>query len=189
MGRMVADATPIVYLAKVGKLQLLKKLYEDVVVPEAIKQELLGEDYPEVPVIQEAFQAGWLEERRVGRAARTFQQKHLLRVSGLHPGEQEAIALAYTDHLPLLIDEDEKTGRRVGRVWGVEVRGTLRVIVEAFDEGLIEYEEARETFRQLLAQRFHVSAEVYEGALSILERARKTPVRQIATGSESKPEE
>ncbi len=186
---MVADATPIVYLAKVGKLQLLRKLYEDVIVPEAIKRELLAEDYPEVPVIQEAFQAGWLEERRLSRVARSFQKKHLLRVSGLHPGEQEGIALAYTDHLPLLIDEDERTGRRVGRVWGVEVRGTLRVIVEAFDEGLIEYGEAREAFRQLLAQRFHVSAEVYEGALSLLERARKTPVKQTPTSSEAKPEE
>ncbi len=189
MGRIVADSTPIVYLAKVGKLQLLKKLYEDIIIPEAVKRELLVEDYPEVPVIQEAFRAGWLEERRLSRTARSFQLKHLLGVSGLDAGEREAIALAYTDHLPLLIDEDERTGRRVARVWGVGVVGTLRVIVEAFDEGLIEYEEARETFRQLLAQRFRVSAEVYERALNLLERARKTPVKQTPTGSDAKPEE
>ncbi len=173
MGNIVSDSTPIVYIAKVGKLQLLKKLYGNVVLPEAVKREVLAGEYPEVPVIQDAFQAGWLEERALSRAARKFEQTHLLRAPGLDLGEREAIALAYMGHLPLLIDEDEKTGRRVAKVWGIEVRGTLRVILEAYDARLIEYREAREIFRQLLAERFHVSAEVYERALALLEKAKE----------------
>jgi predicted nucleic acid-binding protein len=177
MGNIVSDATPIVYIAKVGKLQLLKSLYGDVVLPEAVKREVLAGEYPEVPVIQDALRAGWLEERALSRAARKFEQMHLLRAPGLDGGEREAIALAYTSHLPLLIDEDEKTGRRVAKVWGVETRGTLRVILEAYEAGLIEYRETREIFRQLLAERFHVSAEVYERALGLLEKSKKTPGR------------
>jgi uncharacterized protein len=177
MGNIVSDSTPIVYLAKVGKLHLLRKLYDDIVLPEAVKHEILAGDHPEVPVIQDAFQMGWLEERVLNKATRTFEQKHLIRALGLDAGEREAIALAYTSHLPLLIDEDEKTGRRVAKVWGVEVRGTLRVILEAYDNGLIEYREAREIFRQLLAERFHVSADVYERALSLLEKSKKTTGR------------
>jgi predicted nucleic acid-binding protein len=57
------------------------------------------------------------------------------------------------------------------------VRGTLRVILEAYEAGLIMYREARELFRQLLAERFHVSAEVYERALGLLEKSKKTPGR------------
>lgn len=174
MGRIVSDSTPIVYMARVGRLQLLKRLYEDVVLPEAVKREVLTGDYPEVPVIQDALQAGWLEEKGLDRAARRFEQVHLLRAPGLDRGEREAIALAHINHLPLLIDEDEKTGRRVAKVWGVEVRGTLRVIVEAYEAGLIDHLEAREIFRQLLVERFHVSAEVYERALGLLEKSRKT---------------
>jgi len=173
MGNIVSDSTPIVYIAKVGKLQLLEKLYGDVVLPEAVKREVLAGEHPEVPVIQAAFQTGWLEERTLSRAARKFDQTHLLRAPGLDRGEREAIALAYTSHLPLLIDEDERTGRRVAKVWGVEVRGTLRVILEAYEAGLIEYRETREIFRQLLAERFHVSAEVYERALALLEKAKE----------------
>ncbi len=173
MGNIVSDSTPIVYIAKVGKLQLLKKLYSDVVLPEAVKSEVLAAEYPEVPVIQDALRAGWLEERALSPGARKFEQTHLLRAPGLDRGEREAIAVAYTSHLPLLIDEDERTGRRVAKVWGVEVRGTLRVILEAYDARLIEYREAREIFRQLLAERFHVSAEVYERALALLEKAKE----------------
>ena len=177
MGKIVSDSTPIVYIAKVGKLQLLKRLFGDVVLPEAVKREVLAGEYPEVPVIQDALRAGWLEDRGLSRVARKFEQTHLLRAPGLDRGEREAIALAYTSHLPLLIDEDEKTGRRVAKVWGVEVRGTLRVILEAYEAGLIEYREAREIFRQLLAERFHVSAQVYERALGLLEKSKKTPGR------------
>jgi uncharacterized protein len=172
MGNIVSDSTPIVYLAKVGKLQLLKRLYDDVVLPEAVKREMLTGEHPEVPVIQDALRDGWLEERTLNRIARKFEQTHLLKAPGLDRGEREAIALAYTSHLPLLIDEDDKTGRRVAKVWGVEVRGTLRVILEAYDARLIDYREAREIFRQLLAERFHVSAEVYERALALLEKAK-----------------
>ncbi len=173
MGRIVADATPIVYLAKIGKLQLLRQLYDDVIVPGRIKKELFAGKHPEVPVIEEAHGAGWLEERPLNPAASRFQSKQLRDAPGLHTGEGEAIALAYTRHLPLLIDENDNTGRRVARVWGVEVKGTLRVILEAYEAQLIEYNETRELFRQLLAERFRVSAEVYERALALLEKTRE----------------
>src|SRR3990172_4962279 len=173
MGRIVANVTPIVYLAKVGKLQLLKELYGDVVIPGAIKKELFAGKRPEGPVIQAAHTAGWLEERLLNPAARSFQAKQLRDAPGLHEGERQAIALAYVGHLPLLIDEDERTGRRVAEVWGVEVRGTLRVILEAYEAQFLKYEETRELFRQLLAERFRVTAEVYERALALLEKARE----------------
>ncbi len=173
MGRIVADATPIVYLAKIGKLQLLKQLYDDVVVPPRIKEELFAGNHPEVSVIEEAYSAGWLEERALNQAARSFQSKQLREAPGLHMGESQAMALAQTGHLSLLIDEDDKTGRRVAKVWGVDAKGTLRVILEAYEAKLIQYEEAKDLFRQLLAERFRVSAEIYERALALLEKTRE----------------
>ncbi len=53
------------------------------------------------------------------------------------------------------------------------MKGTLRVILEAYEAGLVEYEEARKLFRKLLAERFRVSADIYDHALSLLERAKK----------------
>ncbi len=173
MGRIVADATPIVYLAKIGKLQLLRQLYEDVIVPPRIKEELFAGKHPEVPVIEEAFNARWLEERGLNQSAKNFLSRQLRNAPGLHQGESQAIALSYTGHLPLIIDEDDKTGRRIARVWGVEVKGTLRVILEAYEARLIQYEETRRLFRALLAERFRVTAEIYERALALLEKAKE----------------
>jgi predicted nucleic acid-binding protein len=173
MGRIVADATPIVYLAKIGKLQLLKQLYEDVIIPPRIREELFTGKHPEIPVIQEAYDAGWLEERTLNQNAKNFQSRQLRDAPGLHQGESQAIALSYTGHLPLIIDEDDKTGRRIARVWGVEVKGTLRVILEAYEARLVQYDETRDLFRSLLAERFRVTAEVYERALALLEKAKE----------------
>ncbi len=173
MSRIVADATPIVYLAKIGKLQLLKQLYEDVIVPSKIREELFTGKHPETAVIEEAYEAGWLEERALNQNAKNFHSKQLRDAPGLHQGESQAIALSYTGHLPLIIDEDDRTGRRIAKVWGIEVKGTLRVILEAYEARLIQYEETRELFRQLLAERFRVTAEIYERALALLERAKE----------------
>ncbi len=173
MGRIVADATPVVYLAKVGKLQLLKQLYEDVIVPPKIREELFTGKHPETAVIEEAYNAGWLEERALDRSAKNFESRQLREAPGLHKGESQAIALSYTGHLPLIMDEDEKTGRRIAKVWGIEVKGTLRVILEAYEARLIQYGETRELFRALLAERFRVTAEIYEQALALLEKAKE----------------
>ena len=173
MGRIVADATPIVYLARIGKLQLLRQLYEDVIIPPKIREEVFTGKHPEVPVIEEAYEGGWLEQREMSAAAKSFQLKQLRDAPGLHAGESQAIALYCTTRLPLIIDEDDKTGRRIARVWGIEVKGTLRVILEAYETRLIRYQETRELFRQLLAERFRVTAEIYERALALLERAKE----------------
>ncbi len=173
MGRIVADSTPIIYLAKVAQLQLLRSLYHDVVTPSEIKRELFEGDHPEVPAIREAYQLGWLEEAQLDQPAKFFLTRRLGQAPSLHEGERQAIALARARKIPLLIDEDGKTGRRVARVWGVEVKGTLRVIFEAHEAGLVEYEEARRLFRKLLAEQFRVSADIYDRALSLLERAKK----------------
>jgi len=73
----------------------------------------------------------------------------------------------------LIIDEDDKTGRRIARVWGIEVKGTLRVILEGYEARLVQYEETRDLFRSLLAERFRVTAEIYGRALALLEMAKE----------------
>jgi predicted nucleic acid-binding protein len=90
MGRMVADASPIVYLAKVAQLGLLKRLYKNVVTPSEIRHELLTGDHPEIPAIRDAYQSGWLEEAHLDQAARAFAARQLGEMPSLHEGERNA---------------------------------------------------------------------------------------------------
>lgn len=59
---IVADSAPIIYLAKAGKLHLLKKLYETVLVTDGVVGEVLVEGKPGTAEVREALAEDWLEE-------------------------------------------------------------------------------------------------------------------------------
>ncbi len=67
---IVADATPLIHLARANWLRLLRRLYERVVVPPSVWQEVLGpvERRPEAHVLVEAAEE-WIEARELSAKA------------------------------------------------------------------------------------------------------------------------
>lgn len=59
---IVADSSPLIYLAKTSKLRLLKELYENVLVTDGVVGEVLVEGKPGTAKIREALTEDWLEE-------------------------------------------------------------------------------------------------------------------------------
>jgi predicted nucleic acid-binding protein len=59
----------------------------------------------------------------------------------LDPGERQAIQLAKQEHADLLLI-DEKLGPRIARERGLAVTGTLGVLLQAAERGLIDIEQA-----------------------------------------------
>jgi len=85
--RPVSNTTPLIHLARIGHLELLRGLYALVYVPPAV----LGEARRHVDeAMTAAIAAGWLTERRVGDPARVHELERALGGRG----EAEAIALA-----------------------------------------------------------------------------------------------
>lgn len=88
--RAVSNAGPIIHLSWVDRLDLVKELFEEVLVPPAVGDEVLpgGSDLLGMPAIRAAFATDQLTVRAVtdrGAVARLE--------SGLHRGEAEAIVL------------------------------------------------------------------------------------------------
>ena len=79
---VVTNATPLIYLAKIGKLLLLKEIYGSVIIPEEVKKEVvdkgkeLGE--PDAFIIEQAIKEGWLKVEKA---------KNLSLPMKLHAGE------------------------------------------------------------------------------------------------------
>ena len=120
---VVSDTSPILNLAAVDKLRLLRDLYTEIVVPPAVQRELVRNG------IQ--FDLKWT---RVV-AAQDQTEVAALREQ-LDPGEAEAIVLAAELDAKLLL-VDEKRGRRIAIDRGLEVTGLLGVLPEAKARGLI----------------------------------------------------
>jgi len=111
---VVADSSPLIYLSRVGVLDLLSAVFGDLVVPRAVWNEVV-ERRPSVPGLDALRQASWI---RVVDSP--LPQIDL----GLDPGETAAILLAEALHADLRLI-DERLGRRVARARGIVVRGTL----------------------------------------------------------------
>lgn len=124
---VVSDASPIVALARIGRLDLLRDLYHRVLVPGAVHQEVRAGSAG----IEAILAATWIEPHEaadqplIDRLARQLDR-----------GEAEAIALTIEYRADLLL-MDERRGRRVAVEFGLRVVGTLAVLVAAKERGFV----------------------------------------------------
>jgi predicted nucleic acid-binding protein len=119
---VVSDTTAITSLLQINQCDLLAKLYGEVVIPAAVRDELLAA-HPSLPE--------FLSVRTVRQQA----DVQLLRAD-IDIGEAEAIVLAKELAADLLL-VDETEGRRVALLEGVNIIGLLGVLVQAKRKGLL----------------------------------------------------
>lgn len=127
----VSDTSPILGLAIIGHLALLREQFGEIYIPLAVLEELKTEtNFRGVPAVQEALQDGWI----ISHEAQNKPLVQSLSVE-LNQGESEAIALA-TDMGVKIIVMDERLGRDRARNLGLQTIGVLG--------GFTECKETRE---------------------------------------------
>jgi predicted nucleic acid-binding protein len=104
---VVCDTSPLNYLVLVDLQHILPELFERILIPEAVREELQSAGAPEPIARFLAAEPKWLETRRVSEVDRTLQH--------LDPGEREAIALAVSSAAGLVLI-DERRGRLIRRI-------------------------------------------------------------------------
>ena len=144
---VVADTSPVNYLVLIGQIGILPQLYTRVLIPPAVLDELKHPAAPEPVRHWVANPPGWLE---------VLTPKSRVHVAQFDVGESEAIALATEMHVELLL-MDEQAGRQEAARRGLKVAGTLSVLDEAEQAGLVNFDAAVARLRQTS---FRVSSEV-----------------------------
>ena len=127
---VVSDSSPLIALADVGQLRLLRDLFSTVLIPEAVYQEIVVQGAGRAGA--EAVQAAaWIEQRGVVNTGLA----DVLKLE-LDEGEAEAITLAFESGADLVL-LDERRGRQRAVRLGLRVTGVLGVLVEAKHQGLL----------------------------------------------------
>ncbi|MDI6791595.1 MAG: DUF3368 domain-containing protein [bacterium] len=126
---VVSNTTPLIALALIGRLGLLKELYGEVVIPQGVREEVLA-GRPGAAGVIELEQASWISTVSLSESRRI---KYL---TDLDQGEAEAIALAEELSADLLII-DERIGRQYAKRLGLKLTGTLGILIKAKQKGLI----------------------------------------------------
>jgi predicted nucleic acid-binding protein len=152
---VVADAGPLRYLILIEHTHVLPALYGRVLAPPAVISELSKELTP--PVVQQwiAHRPDWLRVQASTRDLVPFDK-------GLHAGELAALALAEELASDALLI-DERDGRREAERRGLAVVGTLRVLADAAEHGLVDLPTA---FDRLRETNFRVSEPLLQSLLA-----------------------
>jgi len=132
---VVADASPLIALARIGRLELLHSALGRLLLPEAVWREVVEAGLDRAGA-GEVWQANWIERRSVVDAGLVA----LLR-QDLGAGESETIVLAREVGADLVL-MDERMGRAAAKRLGLRVIGLAGVIVEARERGLVPDAEA-----------------------------------------------
>ncbi len=126
---VVLNNTPLVAFWVLGRLDLLRDLFEEVLIPPAVETEFLA---VEETVRQEALRrAPWIKKAPLSHPRRA------LAYAELDQGEAEVLALAEELDARLVVI-DERKGRRYAERMGLPRTGSLGVLLLAKQAGLID---------------------------------------------------
>ena len=153
MTLVVADSSPIRYLAVLDAIELLPQLYERVILPRSVQAEL---SHPHAPAEVRSWASAlpaWAEVREAA---------HIELAGVLDAGEAEAIALAEELRADLVLI-DEREARRVAVERGLKVAGIIGVLELGAARHLVDL---RESLQRLLGTNFRIERRYLEEALA-----------------------
>jgi predicted nucleic acid-binding protein len=151
MAVVVADAGPLIALARVDALDLLRELFGRILVPEAVRAECCAKPGPDADRIAAAITRKWLVV--------TPATMPDVRAAQLGRGERQTLALAQAHPSALLLVDDRLARREAARL-GLPFIGTVRVLWVGEQRGLIP--SAERIVGQMRANGYRISVELLE---------------------------
>lgn len=130
MRKVIVNSTPLIALSKVGKLELLEKLYKEITIPEAVFWEVTRKNDAVKRSIEESV---WIHIESVHD-----DRSKLMYKAKLHDGEVEVMILAQEyegDHLVVI---DDGPARKTADYLSLTLTGTIGVLVKAKENGYVE---------------------------------------------------
>ncbi len=148
---VVADTSPLNYLVLLGHIEILAKIYAEVLIPQTVLDELQDSEAPAEVRAWASTPPVWLQISTL-----IFRRDPLM--DRLDCGEQDAILLAELLKAERLIIDDLE-GRREAAKRGLPVIGTLGILAEAGRRNLLDLPRA---LTALQATNFHVAPDLLE---------------------------
>jgi predicted nucleic acid-binding protein len=155
-GIVVSDSTAIIHLSRIHALDILKNLYGQIHLPQAVHREISRGNQPGALQIANL---PWIKVSAV-------TDRSLVEMLGanLDIGESEAIALAVEQSASLLVI-DERKGRKAAAERGIAIIGIAGILLKAKQAALIS--KVRPHLDELARTGFHLSDEVRKEVLRL----------------------
>lgn len=152
---VIADTSPIHYLVLVGEIEILAQLFQRVLIPSQVLEELTDAAAPSAVRDWANDLPDWFEVRQL-------DPQLSMGIPELDAGEEAAIRLAQQLPTATFLLMDDAKGRRVASRLGLPTTGTLGVLLAASRTGLLTL---REVLPRLLQTNFYITSMLMEQLL------------------------
>jgi predicted nucleic acid-binding protein len=170
---VIINSGPLMALAKLGLLDFLPRLYGQVSLPMAVFAEVVvrgcERGYSDAFLVQLAIQQGKLKIVKVSEGDLPSDNQAL----PLDAGEKQVLYLAQKDPADLVLFDDEKV-REEAKLRGLNVKGTLGVLIQAYRTGLLGWNEVQNIIEAMISREdIWISEELCRRVLSKMKSADK----------------
>lgn len=153
MPRVIVNSTPLIVLSNINYLHLLRDLYKDIYIPQAVYDEVTAKNDSACQQIKNNL--NWIHICKI----QDQSQKRMYQAK-LHNGEVEVMILAQENQNKDLVIIDDNSAKKTAKYLGLTVTGSLGVILKAKKQGLIH--SVITLMNQLILNGFYITPEVYD---------------------------
>lgn len=158
---VVSDSSPLITLARIGQLDVLRQLFGHVHIADEVRHEVVVRGAGR-PAAQAVRDAGWIQSHPA------FPAAEIRRLRSLHPlraAELATVLLARSLPADLAII-DERAARHWAQAGGLGVMGCVGILEMGFQRALVA--DLRWCYRELLAQGIRIDRDILNRSLSAL---------------------
>ncbi|MBI2541848.1 hypothetical protein HYV80_04015 [Candidatus Woesearchaeota archaeon] len=148
--KSVSNASPLIFLAKIEKLDLLSN-YE-IIIPNQVYEEISkGEEAGK----EDAQKIKTLIKKGIIKTEEVEINKELEK-QNLGEGEKAAISLAINKKISIVL-LDERKARRIAKFYNLNPKGTLGILVDACNNSQITKKELKESIKRLVEEGYRIN--------------------------------
>lgn len=156
MNLFVLDATPLIYLAKVGMLEKLKDLPVKIIVPRKVVGEVVEKGKEkgaeDAVIVERLLQASFT----IAEESSTEFHKYPY----LSPADAQALAVAKVRQGTIIADDDEV--RKIAEMEQIEHHGSLYLLFQLVEKNIISKSQAQHAFCRMVEEGWFCSLDLYQ---------------------------
>ncbi len=159
--RVISDSTPLIHLAKIGKIYLLEKLFEEIIIAKEVHREVIEKgkelNKSEIKIIEKLIDENFINIK---------EAKEKIELPNLHKGEKETLSLCRELKINSLLIDD-KEGFNIAVMLNLTPIRTTSILIILLDKKIINFNEYKESLKNLSESGYFLDAITYEKLLDI----------------------
>jgi len=164
--KAVSDSTPLIHMIKIGCINFLKILFDEIIIPEEIYKEIIegkkiGKN--EIFMIEKLIEEKFISLKKSASTAE---------IENLDKGEKECISLCKKLNISTILI-DEKEGFAISQLFNLIPIRTTSILLILLDKKIINFDKYKDLLKNLIEGGYFLDTLTYERLLAVGKNLRK----------------